>query len=71
MFYLILLLLTFVDCRHCLVMISYRDFYFCLSGPDTAYLVPACREFDEFEDWIGDGDVDLRDFADFQLGVRP
>lgn len=46
---------------------DYAAFPSCLTAPGLPYFDPACLEFD-FDD---DGDVDVRDFVEFQLNIEP
>ncbi len=45
---------------------DYSNFPACLTAPNVPYSDPACLEFD-FDD---DGDVDARDFSEFQLNLE-
>lgn len=48
-------------------LFDYDEFVACLSGPDVGEVTPCCRIFD----YELDGDVDVDDFAGFQMSFFP
>ena len=69
--YGLLLIAAAADCRHRCTLQSFAEIQRCMSGPGVPYIDQDCGQFEDYEDFPPDGDIDMDDLSAFLLGANP